>query len=117
MLENIYRPRVYVAGPMSKGDKEANVVNGMRVGAKLLELGYAPFVPHLSYYHDSVFPQDYETWLEMDFAWVSVSQAVFRIEGFSFGADRECALARILAIPIVTSFEELEALNLKRKAA
>lgn len=110
------RPRVYVAGPISKGDTEANVQRGIEVGLQLLEAGYAPFIPHLS---ARAYPSGdtshlvgtalYEKWLEVDLAFIAVCDAVLRLPGESAGADREVEHAYAHNIPVFKSIEELDA--------
>ena len=102
------RPRVYVAGPMSKpeGFELQNAELGIQWGQSLLNWGFAPMVPHLSHFWHERIPNDWETWLQMDEAWVAVAELVVRIPGESVGADREVALAHSLGIPVVHSLEE-----------
>src|SRR5436190_21867644 len=101
------RTRIYVAGPYSGGDIAANVREALRVGNLLLDAGYAPFVPHLSHYFHLMHPQPYNVWLEMDLAWVWVSDALLRLPGKSPGADREVALALTRSIPVYHNLFEL----------
>lgn len=102
------RLRVYVAGPISKGDVWENVITGIRWGRTMLRDGLAPYVPHLDAYltlePGQAPPEDgHSTWnalLEWDLEWVSVSDAIFRIAGESRGADLECNVATKLGIPV-----------------
>lgn len=104
------RLRVYVAGPISKGDVFENVTNGIRWGRKMLEDGLAPYVPHLDAYltlnaaaPPPVEGEESPLWrslLEWDLEWVAASEAVFRIHGESKGADLECRMAEELGIPV-----------------
>lgn len=93
------RLRVYVAGPISTGNTYDNIHRGLVWGRQLLQDGLAPFIPHL----DAYMLMTNETWsvyLEWDLEWVAVSEAVFRINGTSSGADLECVTARALGIPV-----------------
>lgn len=101
------RKRVYIAGPISLGDRLANVQAAMAVGARLLDLGYAPLIPHLSHFWDAQHPRPYSTWLDMDLAWVAVAQAVLRLPGISPGADVEVTLALALSVHVYHSVEDL----------
>lgn len=100
------RFRIYVAGPISKGDLRHNVQQARDAGGQLLKAGFAPFVPHLSCYWAGDTPEvlpsgtTHEDWLGMDLPWVAVSDAVLRLPGESKGADAEVALARQLGIPV-----------------
>lgn len=100
------RLRVYIAGPISKGDVFENVMSGLRWGRRALEDGLAPYIPHLDAYltlAPGQPPDGKSKWnslLEWDLEWVSVSDAIFRIEGESKGADLECEVALGLGIPV-----------------
>jgi hypothetical protein len=105
------RPRIYVAGPISKGDTQANVSARIKAGMELLDLGYAPFIPHLSHLIDSaavVGTEDYERWLALDLSYIQVCDAVLRLPGESSGADRECDFARRIDVPIFTDVMALQ---------
>lgn len=102
------RLRVYLAGPISTGDREANVARGIAEGLRLLDAGYAPFIPHLSHVADATSaPGDprYEAWLAHDVAWLETCGALIRLSGDSSGADREVAAAQALGIPIYPSVD------------
>jgi hypothetical protein len=101
------RQRVYIAGPYTKPDPEANTKRAIEAGNKLLDAGFAPFCPHLSHYWHLQTPRDYEDWMAIDLAWLPMADAVVRLPGESSGADREVVLAHTLAIPVYGSVEEL----------
>lgn len=101
------RLRIYIAGPLSKGDRQVNVDNAVAVMARLIEAGHAPFCPHLSYYMPGAFVFPHETWLAVDLPWVAVADAVLRLPGPSVGADMEEDEAMRLGIPI---YHDLDAL-------
>jgi hypothetical protein len=96
------RLRVYVAGPISKGDVFENVTNGIRWGKRMVKDGLAPYVPHFDAYmlahtDDTV---SWNAYLEWDLEWVAQAEAVFRLPGPSKGAALECARAVDMGIPI-----------------
>lgn len=94
------RLRVYVAGPITKGDVFENVTRAIRVGKQMVKDGLAPYIPHFDSY---MFPGEDVSWnafLEWDFEWASLAEAVYRLEGESAGADREVALAQEQGIPV-----------------
>jgi hypothetical protein len=99
----------------------------------LMKMGFSPFNPALSVYAGgSQMVCDRETgvtwvrstadrkangefqtlshqdWLDMDFAWVAVSDAVLRLPGESTGADMETAFATERGIPVFHSIEDLK---------
>lgn len=47
------KPRVYIAGPVSKGDLKANIKQADEAFFALLFAGFAPFCPHWSVYAGS----------------------------------------------------------------
>jgi len=98
--------RVYVAGPYSQGDPEANTYRAMAEADKLLAAGYCPYLPHLSHFHHLQHPHDYETWMRLDFAYLAVCDVLIRIPGPSPGADREVKVAKERGIPVYYSVAE-----------
>lgn len=79
----------------------------MWVADTLIDAGYAPFVPHLSHYQNDYYPRPYEAWMEVDLAWVQVTQAVLRLPGDSPGSDRETSCALHYNIPVFHSVASL----------
>ena len=107
------RTRIYIAGPISSGDLLENIANAELVFDVLVDLGYAPIIPHMSCFmgqvlrgHKSVEPQanamaiSHEIWLEIDYSLLSTCSAVIRISGKSPGADKEELVAEFLNIPV-----------------
>jgi hypothetical protein len=110
-MTKMYKPRVYIAGPISKGDLVHNVKQSDDAFAKLVRAGFAPFNPMWSVFAGSVYRDvlepDYgktvrgiattisgldlthEQWYGADLPWVEVAHAVLRLPGESRGADAE----------------------------
>lgn len=107
---------VYIAGPMSQGDMKANVENAIAVADQVMNLGFAYYLPHLSFYVHSLFPQQYERWMWLDFHWLRKCDVLLRLPGQSSGADREVKEAKRLRIPVVYSIEELQEWAEERRA-
>jgi hypothetical protein len=121
------KKRVYIAGPISKGDMLHNVEQADRAFAALLKAGFAPFCPHWSVFHNSAYRTGpsldrvvaeadakpngttYEDWMGVDLPWVEVSDALLRLPGDSTGADMEVACARDHGIPVFHAVAELVA--------
>lgn len=125
------RHRIYIAGPISKGDLLQNVKQADEAMRALMLAGFAPFNPMLSVYAGGATrPEQWVTrgerpvwaiadrksslpdvahadWLGMDLEWVAVSHAVLRLPGESTGADLETAHAERHGIPV---FHDLAAL-------
>lgn len=99
--------RIYVAGPYTKGDPCVNTHAAIAAGNRLMDAGFAPFVPHLSHFWHTVTPRPYEDWMSLDMRWVEVADAVLRLPGESSGADREVQHAESLGIPVFHSIDEL----------
>ena len=108
--------RIYVAGPLSKGDLRQNVINAIKAGDAVADLGCAPFIPHLTVYWQRIGAKngkhrdfmDYDFWLAQDFAWLAVCDALLRLPGDSKGADLEEIEAKRLGIPIFYSLEDFQ---------
>jgi hypothetical protein len=101
------RKKVYVAGPLSKGNMMSNIRDAINAGMPLWVAGYAVYIPHTTAFIDFVWYMDYEEWLKYDDEWLKVCDAVLRIPGESSGADREVKLAHSLGIPVFHSIESL----------
>lgn len=98
------RKRIFVSGPITKGDRINNLAQALQATRTLWNKGYAPFCPHLTMMTEHLFQEHlkYEDYIEQCLAWVEVSDAVLRLPGESAGADRECAHAASKNIPVFT---------------
>lgn len=105
---------VFVAGPLSgisngkelpQEEQQQHVERACGVGVELLKAGFAPFIPHLSWYIDPY--TKYHEWYAIDLEFVRRSDAVLRISGQSRGADIETELAGTLGVPVFHSVEEI----------
>jgi hypothetical protein len=101
------KPKVYIAGPYSKGDPLQNTLKAMITGDAVVDMGGVPFIPHLCHYRHKQNPRPYQYWIEEDLEWLPVCHALYRIPGESPGADGEVAEAERLGIPVFYSLEEL----------
>ena len=97
------RTRVYLSGPITKGDRNWNQYQANVAHKLLLEAGYAVLNPMptgvLPFAWDGSI--DHATWLESDKSFVSVCHLVVRLPGESIGADDETSYADSLGIPVV----------------
>jgi hypothetical protein len=108
------RKRIYISGPISNGGKATpeqrlkNARLAMDVCAILIEKGFAPVCPQLTEFME-IEGHNFEhaVWLDVDFAWVAVSDALYRMEGESVGSDEECAFADECKIPVFTEMQSL----------
>jgi len=106
------RPRVYIAGPISRGNLTHNIQQARDAAKALIARGFAPMVPQLTCFMASDTPAvsagiDHATWLDVDLPWVDVADAVLRLPGESTGADIEVARARERGIPVYSSVDDL----------
>ena len=101
------KKRIYVAGPYTKPDPCINTFNAIQAANELMDLGFAPFIPHLSHFWHTVTPKPYEEWMEYDAQFLGCCDAVLRLPGESSGADREIGQAMQLGIPVFRTVEEL----------
>ena len=105
---------IYIAGPYEKPDPVVNTRNTILVADELLNLGFVPFVPHLTLLWHMVSPHDVPVWYEYDYEWLKKCDAVLRLEGESKGAHNEVILAASLDIPVFFSVEELVSVAYKK---
>ena len=101
---------VFIAGPISNGgtlqppETAPHITAAVVAGLQLLDAGFAVLIPQLSWLID---PYGQHPWYEMDLELVRRSDAVLRMPGSSFGADREVVLADEMAIPVYHSVAEV----------
>jgi uncharacterized protein DUF4406 len=95
------RKRVYISGPITKGDRNENFSQAAKAQIELMLAGYTTYNPMLSMANYASEDCDWETWLQCDEEWVAVSHLVLRLPGGSLGAERECDFARSRQIPVV----------------
>lgn len=98
--------RVYIAGPITKGERTTNIRNAILAGDAVFKAGHFPYIPHLDFLWEMVAPSSYEDRLRLDFAWLSVCDALIRLPGPSAGADREVVEAMRLGLPVFNGVEE-----------
>ena len=113
------RKRIYISGPLtSSGNVRENLERAMGAARELIELGYAPFCPHLTYHVDPGEDIPHSTWMQIELPWVAVADGVLLLPGESVGADIECEHARQLGIPVFNSVADLvDHFTLKSAAA
>jgi len=99
--------KVYIASPYTKGDIARNIKRSFECYDNLLKRNFLPFAPLTSHFIHMIYPQNYETWLEIDLEWVKVCDCVLRLSGESKGADLEVKFANKNNIPVFYSIGEL----------
>ena len=102
------RKRIYISGPLtSSGNVRENLERAMGAARELIELGFAPFCPHLTYHVDPGEDIPHSTWMAIELPWVACSDAVLRLPGESLGAEIECREAERLGVSVFHSIAEL----------
>lgn len=101
---------VYIASPYTKGNQAENVRAQIDAYAELLKAGYLPFAPLMAHFIELVHPQEYETWIAVDLAWIDRCDVVLRLPGESPGADREMEYANKRGKKVVTRISDISAL-------
>lgn len=108
-MNGLRSTRVYVAGPIKKGDRAENVRRGIEAGNRLHAAGYVVFIPHLNELWHAQHPHTWSEWMSHDLEWVEQCDAVLRIPGESEGADLEERFAVSRGIPVFHTHDELVA--------
>ncbi len=125
--------RVYIAGPITKGDLAANIQRATDTFERLALHGFAPFCPLWACFSGRVqlsptggtvyavaggLPNSltYDDWLRVDVEWVRASDALLRLPGESKGADMEIEAAREAGVPVFFNEIDLKRWALVRRS-
>jgi hypothetical protein len=99
--------KIFIAGPYSNGDVAQNVKLAMDTANQLIDLGVAPYCPHLTHFLHLAQYQPYEVWVNLHMAYLDVCDAILRLPGESRGADGEVRKAQKVGLPVFYSQSEL----------
>ena len=114
MIENFEnRKKIYIAAPYTSAPVD-NTRRVMEVADKVLEMGYLPYLPHLSLLWDLHSPKSYSFWLNYHIEWLKDCDALLRLDGESVGANKEIRVAEKFGLPLFYSLEELSLWNTKK---
>jgi len=91
---------IYVAGPYTHPDPVENTHRAIKVADELIELGYSVFIPHINLLWHIVSPRPAEFWYDHDLCFLVRCDIVYRLQGYSTGADAEVKMAEELSIPV-----------------
>lgn len=94
-LKKLY---VYIAGPITLGDRTLNLRSAIVAGDAVLRAGHIPFIPHLNDLWHLVCPHSVATWYALDEHWIAKCDVLIRLPGESVGADSEVKLAKDLGL-------------------
>ena len=115
-MANHQRKRIYISGPLTADDICEMIVNvrtAKQAARDLIDAGFGPFCPHLTYYlQECGWSASHDDWLAVDLRWVDVSEAVLMLAGWEFspGARMEKLRAARNSIPICFSVKAIKAL-------
>ena len=99
--------KIFISGPYTKGDVALNVKRAMDLANELINLGFAPYCPHLTHFLHMNNSQPYEKWLQLDCEYLVLCDGLIRIQGESLGSDKEVQLAKKKGIPVFFSLNEI----------
>lgn len=92
--------KIYVAGPYTHENKDLVMYRVAKIGAIIIHAGAIPIIPHFSHHIEKYFPFPYEKWMEIDFQLILSCDCLYRMHGYSPGADREMIHADMNKIPV-----------------
>lgn len=99
--------KVYIASPYTIGDNLENVKVQILAANLLLDAGLSPYMPLYTHYLEEIKERSYDQWMNFDYDWLAVCDALVRLPGESMGADDEVSFAKDHDIPIFYSIEEV----------
>lgn len=102
------KPLVYIAGPFKRPDPIANTALAVDAGTNIRdELGVSVLIPHLSLFEHFQRPRPGQYWLDTTLELLRCCDVMFRLPGFSAGADAEEAEAILSGIPVFRTLPAL----------
>jgi len=100
-------PRLYIAGPYTQGDVVLNVRAAVQAAERAIQLGWTPYIPHLTHLWHLISPHPIDFWYQHDLEWLRACQALLRLPGESKGVDREVEEAVKSGIPVFDGMDSL----------
>ena len=94
------RPQIYIAGPVTTGDRVENIRAACVAADTIVELGGEPVVPHDTLIREMVTPHNYDYWMDRCLFMVSRCDGLLRLDGNSYGADLEVDDSYANGIPV-----------------
>lgn len=94
--------KVYIAAPLTKGNRTLNIREAFLAAAIVMKLGHTPFVPHNYDFMEMIAGEcgSYEDFMWIDMEWLSLCDVLIRIPGESSEADREMQYMNNLGRPV-----------------
>ena len=106
--------KVFVSGKYSAENRdliEKNVIEARELGAKLMKLGYQPYVPHTLYdLWDEVEDLNWDAFMDNTLAWLKECDAILMMDNWkeSPGAVIEHDRALDFGLPVFYSINDLQ---------
>ena len=99
---------VYLAGPLTYPSCLGNTHRAIKKADELMAANpdWIVHIPHMNIVSELVAPKTPEFWYGYDLHFLERCDLVYRLEGFSAGADGEVALARELGIPVIFEVDD-----------
>lgn len=95
------KPLVYIAGPYTEPEPVDNTRRAIGAGMGLYDSGkVAVIIPHLSLVGQLLRPRPIDYWYLFDRELLAHCHALYRLKGFSVGADLEVDFAIRNSIPV-----------------
>lgn len=112
------RPLVYIACPITAGNRNHNYFQACEAERELMLRGFAPQNPAHTMVLPFAWQEDFphHLWLDCCFPLIERMDALLRLPGYSVGADAECKHADELGIPVFYDLEALEAWKRNRSS-
>lgn len=92
---------------MSQGDRVDNLAQALKAFRTLVEAGFAPICPQLTFFAEPFIKLAHQDWLAIDLPWVAVADYLLRLPGKSAGAEMEVKYAIQHSIPVMWDIETL----------
>lgn len=101
------KPKLYISGPITLGDRDANVSRAKYAALVAMQRGWSVLCPHLSCYYEWGEQFSHSEWLKQDLPWLMHADALVRLPGESLGADEEVFFANDHHIKVYFGLENL----------
>lgn len=101
-MEDVYV--AYISGPMTHApDLGEAVAIAAKVNGRLVDMGFYVYNPYGSCLHASCWAVPHDKWLENDFYWIEMCDAIVMLPGWedSDGCKQECVHALELGLDIM----------------
>ena len=85
--------RIFISAPYTNPDPCINVREVIFAAEVLIKKGHIPFLPHLNHLWHLICSHPIEFWYDFDLKWLDVCDAILRLPGESYGADKEIEYA------------------------